>query len=87
MRSKDSCPVLRGERPSNGPFLPDWNLPRDYPMVAAAYAEQRKELAKKIGLGRKGSQSATKVKAPAGADALKKDRARPAKPKAEPAEA
>jgi predicted transcriptional regulator len=28
-----------------------WNLPRDYPMVAANYATQRSELAKKIGLG------------------------------------
>jgi len=30
-----------------------WNLPRDYPMVAPAYAEQRRGLAKQIGLGRK----------------------------------
>lgn len=30
-----------------------WGLPRDYPMVAPAYAETRKELAVKIGLGRK----------------------------------
>lgn len=30
-----------------------WGLPRDYPMVAPAYAAQRKELAVKIGLGRK----------------------------------
>ena len=30
-----------------------WNLPADYPMVAPAYAEKRRELAKKIGLGRK----------------------------------
>ena len=29
-----------------------WNLPADYPMVAPAYAEKRRELAKKIGLGR-----------------------------------
>jgi len=28
-----------------------WNLPADYPMVAPAYAEQRRMLAKKIGLG------------------------------------
>lgn len=31
-----------------------WNLPRDYPMVAPAYAEQRRALAKQIGLGNKG---------------------------------
>ena len=30
-----------------------FNLPRDYPMVAANYAEQRRALAHKIGLGRK----------------------------------
>jgi predicted transcriptional regulator len=30
-----------------------WNLPSDYPMVAPNYAEKRRELAKKIGLGRK----------------------------------
>lgn len=30
-----------------------WDLPSDYPMVAPAYAEQRRDLAKKIGLGRK----------------------------------
>lgn len=29
-----------------------WNLPADYPMVAPAYAEQRRDLAKAIGLGR-----------------------------------
>lgn len=32
-----------------------WNLPADYPMVAPNYAEKRRELAKKIGLGRKPS--------------------------------
>lgn len=30
-----------------------WNLPTDYPMVAPNYSEQRKVLAKKIGLGTK----------------------------------
>jgi len=29
-----------------------WGLPPDYPMVAPAYARQRSEFAKKIGLGR-----------------------------------
>src|ERR1700761_6855478 len=29
-----------------------WKLPRDYPMVAPAYAEQRRGLARAIGLGR-----------------------------------
>ncbi len=30
-----------------------WGLPRDYPMVAPAYAAKRSELAKAVGLGRK----------------------------------
>ncbi len=30
-----------------------WNLPGDYPMVAPNYAQTRRELAVKIGLGRK----------------------------------
>lgn len=30
-----------------------WQLPKDYPMVAPNYAEMRRGLAKKIGLGRK----------------------------------
>lgn len=33
-----------------------WNLPPDYPMVAPNYARQRSDFAKKIGLGRKGSE-------------------------------
>ncbi|MCV0382150.1 MAG: MucR family transcriptional regulator [Erythrobacter sp.] len=33
-----------------------WNLPADYPMVAPNYAEKRRELAKKIGLGRQPGQ-------------------------------
>jgi predicted transcriptional regulator len=31
-----------------------YNLKADYPMVAESYSEQRREMAKKIGLGRKG---------------------------------
>ncbi|MCX8232078.1 MAG: MucR family transcriptional regulator, partial [Alphaproteobacteria bacterium] len=30
-----------------------WGLPSDYPMVAPTYAQQRSDLAKKIGLGTK----------------------------------
>ena len=33
-----------------------WKLPEDYPMVAPDYAETRRDLAKKIGLGRKPGQ-------------------------------
>lgn len=43
-----------------------WNLPADYPMVAPDYAERRRVLAKKIGLGRKpGSTVAPKPAPPA----------------------
>lgn len=42
-----------------------WNLPADYPMAAPEYAAKRKELAVKIGLGRKPSQK-PKLKAKAG---------------------
>jgi len=35
-----------------------WNLPADYPMVAASYSEQRKAMAKRIGLGRKKREAA-----------------------------
>lgn len=41
-----------------------WSLPADYPMVAPNYAEKRRELAKKIGLGRKpGVKRGRKAKA------------------------
>lgn len=33
-----------------------WGLPSEYPMVAPAYAEMRRELARKIGLGLKRDQ-------------------------------
>lgn len=33
-----------------------WNLPADYPMVAPNYAKQRSQLAKKIGLGKRGGR-------------------------------
>ena len=41
-----------------------WGLPADYPMVAPNYAEKRRDLAKKIGLGRKpgSTRSARKAK-------------------------
>lgn len=40
-----------------------WNLGADYPMVAPDYAETRRDLAKKIGLGRKPGQKVTRKKA------------------------
>ncbi|GMM94584.1 MucR family transcriptional regulator [Qipengyuania sp. MTN3-11] len=39
-----------------------WDLPSDYPMVAPNYAEKRRELAKKIGLGRKPGQKRGRTK-------------------------
>ena len=46
-----------------------WNLPKDYPMVAPAYASARSNLAKQMGLGQGGRKAAAKpvkaVKAPA----------------------
>jgi predicted transcriptional regulator len=41
-----------------------FGLPRDYPMVAANYAEQRRALAHKIGLGRKPRAAAAPAPAP-----------------------
>ena len=40
-----------------------WGLPADYPMVAPNYAEKRRDLAKKIGLGRKPSAGRGRRKA------------------------
>lgn len=42
-----------------------WNLPSDYPMVAPNYAEQRRTLAKQIGLGRKPRKDEPAPKSPA----------------------
>jgi predicted transcriptional regulator len=55
-----------------------WKLPRDYPMVAPAYAEQRRGLAQAIGLGRK------KAEAPVAAPASKPAKAKAAKPAKDP---
>ena len=38
-----------------------WGLPADYPMVAPAYAAKRSELAKTLGLGRRGAQDAAEA--------------------------
>jgi predicted transcriptional regulator len=42
-----------------------WGLPADYPMVAPNYAEQRRTLAKSIGLGTKSSRTRGRAKAKA----------------------
>lgn len=43
-----------------------YGLKKDYPMVAPAYAETRRDLAKKIGLGRKGGQKTAPAEAATG---------------------
>lgn len=52
-----------------------WNLPSDYPMVAPNYADQRRTLAKAIGLGR--HRSAAQPVAPIAAPAEDKKPAAP----------
>ena len=43
-----------------------WGLPHDYPMVAANYAAMRSDMAKNMGLGRRGAAgAAAEVEAPA----------------------
>jgi predicted transcriptional regulator len=41
--------TLRGLSPEA--YRSKWGLPRDYPMTAASYSEQRSELARALGLG------------------------------------
>lgn len=48
---------------SPGEYRERWDLPSDYPMVAPAYAETRRDLAKRIGLGRKPGQKRGRRKA------------------------
>ena len=66
-----------------------WGLPRDYPMVAANYAQRRSELAKGLGLGQSRKQAAAStasvqetVSAPPEAAAKPKRRAPAKKAKA-----
>jgi predicted transcriptional regulator len=50
-----------------------WGLPRDYPMVAPAYAAARSDLAKNMGLGRRGiAVAAAQSAAPASLKAAQK---------------
>lgn len=57
-----------------------YGLKANYPMVAATYAAQRREVAQKIGLGRKGRVAQTAATPPAAASAAPEARA--AKPTA-----
>lgn len=59
-----------------------WELPSDYPMVAPNYAEQRRTLAKKIGLGRKPEAAPEPAPEPTPAPAAKPRRRAASKPKA-----
>jgi predicted transcriptional regulator len=53
-----------------------WGLPRDYPMVAPAYAARRSEMAKQIGFGRKSAAAAPPPPAPEPAPAAPEPRRR-----------
>ena len=48
--------ATRGMTPDE--YRTKWGLPKDYPMVAAAYSAQRSSLAKSLGLGRKAEPTA-----------------------------
>lgn len=63
-------------------YRSDYGLPRDYPMVAPNYSEQRRALAHSIGLGRKKGGS----EAPAAGEGGKSGRGR-GRPRKAPAEA
>lgn len=63
-----------------------YGLKADYPMVAPAYSEQRRAMAKKIGLGRKPGETRGSKRAAATAPAVQRKPRSPRKPKAgEPA--
>jgi predicted transcriptional regulator len=54
-----------------------WRLPHDYPMVAPSYAAARSDLAKNMGLGRRGTAIAgTQPEAPAKAEPAEKPKGR-----------
>ena len=51
---------LAGHGLTPAQYREKWNLPSDYPMVAANYAARRSELAKKFGLGQHGVKGRTR---------------------------
>ena len=61
-----------------------FGLPRDYPMVASNYAEQRRALAHKIGLGRKSRSAAAEENKTAAKPVADAPKRRGRKPKAAP---
>src|SRR5207237_267198 len=75
LESGKKVKMLRRYLMTNYGMTPDeyrrkWGLPNDYPMVAATYAEQRRGIAKKMGLGR-GGKKAVKQGRPAAKAVLK----------------
>ena len=60
-------------------YLKRWNLPSDHALTAPAYSAQRSTLAKELGLGRGGRQSAPAA-APASAADTPRRRGRPRSP-------
>ena len=67
--------TLRRHLTTNGmtpaDYIQRYNLKSDYPMVAPSYSESRRDMAKKIGLGRKPGQT-TAAKAEAAKPAPRK---------------
>jgi predicted transcriptional regulator len=61
-----------------------YNLPSDYPMVAASYSERRREVAKTLGLGRKGRQVAVEAPVANEVEVAAAPDAAPAKPANKP---
>lgn len=61
-----------------------WDLPREYPMVAPAFAEQRSAVAKQIGLGRKRSDTPAAEGAPEEAEEMPEVQAAAPEPDPEP---
>ena len=58
---------------SSEEYREKWGLPHDYPMVAASYAAMRSDLAKNMGLGRRGTAVAgTQPEAPASVKPVEK---------------
>lgn len=50
--------TLKGLTPAD--YRDRWGLPRDYPMTAPSYSARRSELARSLGLGKKGGASRKK---------------------------
>lgn len=71
---------LHGYTPES--YRQAFNLPHDYPMVAAAYATQRRTLALKIGLGRVREDASAKAPAAPAAAASPTPAAKTRKPRA-----